>query len=108
MCYDNHQKALDNLTIKRGNLLEIKINRKANEATNGRPCETRSHNNKCIVYQPKALRQIHELLHHDQRLKILQFGAIDNIMKLKLNNKPIKTIETNIMKDTKLDWTAET
>ena len=43
------------------------------------------------MYQPKALRQIHELLHHDQRLKILPFGAIDNIRKLKLNNKPIKS-----------------
>ena len=34
---------------------------------------------------------MHELLHHDQRLKILPFGAIDNIRKLKLNNKPIKS-----------------
>ena len=32
-----------------------------------------------------------ELLQHDHRLKILPFGAIDNIRKLKLNNKPIKS-----------------
>ena len=50
MCYDNHQKALDNLTIKRGNVLEIKL--KANEATNGGPGKTGSLNNKRIVYQP--------------------------------------------------------
>ena len=89
MCYDNHQKTLDNLTIKRRNLLEIKTNCEVKEATNGGP-ETWSLNNKHIVYKPNALRQICELLQHDHRLTMLPFGAIDNIRKLKLNNKPIK------------------
>ena len=52
--------------------------------------ESGSLNNKHIVYTPNALRQISGLLHHDHRLKILPFGAIDNIRKLKLNYKPIK------------------
>ena len=46
MCYDNYQKALDSLTIKRGNLLEIKP-LKAIEAINEgkEPGETGSLNN---------------------------------------------------------------
>ena len=84
MCYDSHQKGLENLTIKRGNLLEVRTETKAKAATNRMP-ESGSLNNKCIGYTANALRQISGLLQHDHRLKILPFGAINNIRKFKLN-----------------------
>ena len=91
MCYDEHQKELDNLTIKRGNLLEIRT--LATQST----CRTRgsgSLNNKPIVYGANALRHLGGRLHHDHRLRILPFGAIDNIRKFKLNYKPIKNTKS--------------
>ena len=107
MYYDSHQKELENLTIKRGNLLEIKTKTKAKEATNRTP-ESGPLNNKRIVYTANALRQISGLLQHDHRLKILPFGAINNIIKFKLNYKPIKTTDHNIRNTTKVDLTMET
>ena len=53
MCYDNHQKELDYLTIKRGNLLEIKLNRVTKEAITP---VIGSLNNKCIVCHSKCLK----------------------------------------------------
>ena len=89
MCYYKHQSELERLTIKKGNLLEIRESTifETNEAIN-RP-RSGSLNNKRIVYTANALREI-RLLQHDHRFKILPFGAIDNIRKFKLNNKPIK------------------
>ena len=43
-----------------------------------------------LVYTANALKQISGLLQHDQRLKILPLGAIDNIRKFKLNYKPME------------------
>ena len=90
MCNNNHQKDLEKLTIKKGNLLEIRTVAisEPSEAINRTP-RNGSLNNKCIVYTANALRQI-RLLQHDHRFKILPFGAIDNIRKFKLNYKPIK------------------
>ena len=106
MCYDNHQRELEKVTIKRGNLLEIRT--VTIESTNRMP-KSGSLNNKCIVYTANALRQISGLLQHDHRFKILPFGAIDNIRKFKLNYKPIKTIG-HIVTNTiaKVDLTIET
>ena len=97
------KKLLDKLTIKRGNLLEIRTTESAiaiaiatNSAYPGasvKAIESGSSivlNNKHIVYQPNALRLRGEKLHHDHRLKILLFGAINTIRQLKLNAKPIK------------------
>ena len=53
MCYDKHQKELEKVTIKRGNLLEIKTIQ-----SSYRTPKTGSLNNKCIVYTANALRQI--------------------------------------------------
>ena len=53
--------------------------------------ESRSLNNeKTIVYNEHALRTIGQLVQHDQRLRILPFGTISAVRKLKLNHKPIK------------------
>ena len=78
MYYDSHQKELESLTIKRGNLLERRTETKTKEATNRMP-ESGPLNNKCIVYTANALREISRLLQHDHRLKILLFGTINNI-----------------------------
>ena len=95
MCYDKHQCELERLTIKKGNLLEIRASTilETSEAIN----RSGPLNNKRIVYTASALREI-RLLQHDHRFKILPFGAIDNIRKFKLNNKPIKI--TNTTRDT--------
>ena len=42
------------------------------------------------MYEPNALRLIHDRLQHDQRLRILPFGSISTIRKLRLNNKSVK------------------
>ena len=82
MCYDKHKSELERLTIKKGNLLEIRTSTilETSEAIN----KPRSGplNNKCIVYTANALRGIRLLLQHDHRFKILPFGAIDNIRKI--------------------------
>ena len=88
MCYDKHQIELEKVTIKQGNLLEIKTVA-ISEAINRTPISG-SLNNKHIVYTANALKQISKSLQHDHRLKILPFGTIDNIRKFKLNHKPIK------------------
>ena len=51
---------------------------------------SRSLNNKHIVYQPDALKAIHDRLQHDQWLRLLPFGILDKIRSYKLNNKPSK------------------
>ena len=91
MCYGKHQRELDKLTIKRGNLLEIRT--LPIEATCRMP-KTGSLNNKRIVYTANALKQLGGKLHHDNRLRILPFGGIHNIRKFKLNYKPIKSSKT--------------
>ena len=47
-------------------------------------------NNKLIVYEPTALREMRSHLQHDQRLRQLSFGTLDKIRRLGLNNKPTK------------------
>ena len=47
-------------------------------------------NNKLIVYEPTALREMRNHLQHDQRLRQLSFGTLDKIRRLGLNNKPTK------------------
>ena len=108
MCYGKHQRELDKLTIKRGNLLEIRT--LPIEATCRMP-KTGSLNNKRIVYTANALKQLGGKLHHDNRLRILPFGGIHNIRKFKLNYKPIKAVKQNTVSTkitTKEDLTIET
>ena len=38
-------------------------------------------NNKCIVYQPNALKAMCDRLQHDQQLRIMPFGTLDRIKK---------------------------
>ena len=52
---------------------------------------TRPINNKCIVYQPNALKAMCDRLQQDQQLRIMPFGTLDRIRKLQLNNKPTKS-----------------
>ena len=51
-------------------------------------------NSKPIVYESDALRLMWDRLQHDQRLRILPFGAISKIRKFGLNNKPVKSKST--------------
>ena len=42
---------------------------------------------KTIAYEPSALMDLNTANHHDYRLKILPFGAIKTIRKLRINRK---------------------
>ena len=42
---------------------------------------------KTIAYSANALKAIRDTCQHDQRLKVLPFGAISRIKELKLNHK---------------------
>ena len=42
---------------------------------------------KTIVYSANALKAIRNTCQHDQRLKVMPFGAISKIKELKLNHK---------------------
>ena len=87
---------MDWLTNKSENIVEIIPSTQAKH-TNGQPIvssrpsgQRGSLNNKLIVYEPAALRAMREHLQHDQRLRQLSFGTLDQIRKLELNNKPTK------------------
>ena len=47
---------------------------------------------KTIAYSANALKAIRDKCQHDQRLRIMPFGAIQKIKELKLNNKRRKRI----------------
>ena len=86
----------DWLTNKSENIVEIIPSTQAKH-TNGQPIVSSrpsgqgvSLNNKLIVYEPAALREMRDQLQHDQRLRQLSFGTLDRIRKLGLNNKPTK------------------
>ena len=87
---------MDWLTNKSENIVEIIPSTQAKH-TNGQPIVSSrpnkprgSLNNKLIVYEPTALRAMHENLQHDQRLRQLPFGTLDRIRHLELKNKPTK------------------
>ena len=85
----------DWLNIKPKNNIEIIPSREAKTTNiNGYPIVSSSGNgplnNKRIVYEPGVLRRMLENLQHDQRLRLLPFGSIDKIRRLKLKNKPIR------------------
>ena len=85
---------MDWLTNKLENILDLIPSEEAMH-TNGQPIVSSktsgSLNNKHIVYQPNALKAMHEKLQHDQWLRLLPFGTLDKVRKLKLNNKPTKS-----------------
>ena len=57
MCYSDHQKLLDTLTIKRGNLLEIRLTEAITakrDSTSGTSGSSIQLNSKPIVYEPNA------------------------------------------------------
>ena len=84
---------MDWFNIKPKSIIEIITSREA-RTTNGHPIVSSSGsgslNNKCIVYEPGALKRMHDSLQHDQRLRLLPFGSINKIRRLKLNNKPVR------------------
>ena len=87
----------DWLTNKLENILEIIPSTQAKH-TNGRPIVSSrpsgqrrgSLNNKLIVYEPAALKEMQNHLQQDQRLRQLPFRTLDKIRRLGLNNKPTK------------------
>ena len=85
---------MDWLTNKPKNILDIIPSEEATN-TNGLPIVpsmgSRPLNNKSIVYDSNALKAMQCNLEHDQQLRTLPFGLIDNIRRLKLSNKPIKS-----------------
>ena len=103
MCYDKHQKELEKVTIKRGNLLEIK----AIQSIYGMP-KTGSLNNKCIVYTANALKHISGKLQHDYRTKNPTFQELfRKLGNLNLIISPSKTIRKTTT-TAKKDLTTET
>ena len=93
----------DWLTNKSENIVEIIPSTQAKH-TNGQPIVSsrsidssipsgqrrEALNNKPIVYEPAALKEMRTHLQHDQRLKQLSFRTLDKIRRLGLNNKPTK------------------
>ena len=102
---EHHKNQLNKLTIKRGNNLEIvlvNLNREAiNQVTGNCPLNNKNNGQDntpvhasrphTIVYDLVTLREIGLSCKHDKWFKILPFGAIRNIHKLKINNKRIQT-----------------
>ena len=88
---------MDWLTNKSENIVEIIPSTQAKH-TNGQPIVSSrpsgqrrgSLNNKLIVYEPTALKEMRNHLQHDQRLRQLPFRTLDKIRRLGLNNKPTK------------------
>ena len=87
----------DWLTNKSENIVEIIPSTQAKH-TNGQPIVSSrpsgqrrgTLNNKPIVYEPAALKEMRNHLQHDQRLRQLSFGTLDKLRRLGLNNKPTK------------------
>ena len=87
---------MDWLTNKSENIVKIIPSTQAKH-TNGQPIVSSRPrgqgellNNKLIVYEPAALREMQSHLQHDQRLRQLSFRTLDKIRRLGLNNKPTK------------------
>ena len=81
---------MDWLTNKSENIVETIPSTQAKHTNGQSIVSSGSLNNKWIVYEPDALKAMHESLQHDQRLRQLSFRTLDKIRKLDLNNKPAK------------------
>ena len=79
------------LRNKPNNIVEIIPSEKAKHTNGQSIVSSRPLNNKCIVYQPDALKAMCDRLQHYQWLRFLPFGTLDKIRSYKLNNKPSKS-----------------
>ena len=75
---------------KSNNIVEIIPSEEAKHTNGQSIVSSRLLNNKCIMYQPNALKAMHTRLQHDQQLRLMSFRTLDKIRRYKLNNKPSK------------------
>ena len=81
---------MDWLRNKSNNIVEIIPSEEATHTNGQSIVSSRTLNIKCIIYQPDALKAMHNRLQHDQQLRLLPFGTLDKIKSYKFNNKPSK------------------